>query len=235
MKFNMELTVTTIRNVITKLIGKKIITDYIHQFPRLTKSEETKAFEMLTTDAKRAQEILIVQNLWLVAYISKSYICTGVSLEDLFSIGSLGLIKAVKTFRPDDNIVLTKYASRCVENEILMFLRKTLQWRSGISIDEFLNTDREENELPLSNILSTDEDTVYKGIESEVEKTLLRQEIKKLNERERTIIEMRFGLNGRKEMTQREVGLTLGTSQSNISRIEKNILKTLRTNLETLC
>ncbi len=221
------------------LLGEARFVDYINGAeqlpPPLTKEEETRAFELFATDEKKARELLIVHNLRLVVYISKKFETTGVGLEDLISIGSIGLIKAVNTFRPDKNIKLATYASRCIENEILMFLRKASQRRSEISIDEPLNTDWDGNELLLSDILGTDEDTVHKGIESEIEKTLLRREIDKLGEREKMIMEMRFGLNGRKEMTQKEVAQTVGISQSYISRLEKKTLKAIRENLEKIC
>ena len=228
-----------LNQLVIKLIGVSDSVDYINGAeqlpPPLTKEEEAQAFELFSTDEKKAREILIVHNLRLVVYISKKFETSGVGLEDLISIGSIGLIKAVNTFRPDKNIKLATYASRCIENEILMFLRKASQRRSEISIDEPLNTDWDGNELLLSDILGTDEDTVHKGIESEVEKTLLRREIEKLCERERTIMEMRFGLNGRKEMTQKEVAQTVGISQSYISRLEKKTLKAIRENLEKIC
>lgn len=221
------------------LLGDTQCVDYINGAdqlpPPLTKEDEARAFELFSTDEKKAKELLIVHNLRLVVYISKKFEATGVGLEDLISIGSIGLIKAVNTFRPDKNIKLATYASRCIENEILMFLRKASQRRSEISIDEPLNTDWDGNELLLSDILGTDEDTVHKGIESEVEKTLLRREIDKLGEREKMIMEMRFGLNGRKEMTQKEVAQTVGISQSYISRLEKKTLKAIRENLEKIC
>ncbi len=203
--------------------------------PPLSKEEEKQAFELFATDEKKARELLIVHNLRLVVYISKKFENAGVGLEDLISIGSIGLIKAVNTFRPDRNIKLATYASRCIENEILMFLRKASQRRTEISIDEPLNTDHDGNELLLSDILGTDEDAVHKGIESEVERTLLLREIDKLGERERTIMEMRFGLGGRREMTQKEVAQTVGISQSYISRLEKKTLKAIRANLEKIC
>ena len=224
---------------VMELLGDAHSVDYINGAeqlpPPLTKEEEARAFELFATDEKKARELLIVHNLRLVVYISKKFEATGVGLEDLISIGSIGLIKAVNTFRPDKNIKLATYASRCIENEILMFLRKASQRRSEISIDEPLNTDWDGNELLLSDILGTDEDTVHKGIESEVEKTLLRREIGKLGEREKMIMEMRFGLNGRKEMTQKEVAQTVGISQSYISRLEKKTLKAIRENLEKIC
>ena len=228
-----------INNLVIKLIGVSDSVDYINGAeqlpPPLTKEEEAQAFELFKTDEKKAREILIVHNLRLVVYISKKFESSGVGLEDLISIGSIGLIKAVNTFRPDKNIKLATYASRCIENEILMFLRKASQRRSEISIDEPLNTDWDGNELLLSDILGTDDDTVHKGIESEVEKSLLRNEIEKLCDRERTIMEMRFGLNGHKEMTQKEVAQTVGISQSYISRLEKKTLKAMRKNLEKIC
>lgn len=232
-----------IKEILTKIISslteKEDSVDYINGAdqlpPPLTKEEEAKAFELFETDEKKARELLIVHNLRLVVYISKKFEATGVGLEDLISIGSIGLIKAVNTFRPDKNIKLATYASRCIENEILMFLRKASQRRNEVSIDEPLNTDWDGNELLLSDILGTDEDTVHRGIESEVEKELLRQEIEKLSHRERTIMEMRFGLGGRKEMTQKEVAQTVGISQSYISRLEKKTLKAIRANLEKIC
>ncbi|MBQ8965268.1 RNA polymerase sporulation sigma factor SigE [Ruminococcus sp.] len=228
-----------LRSYLTKLIGTTVSVDYINGAerlpPPLSKEEERKAFELFATDEKKARELLIVHNLRLVVYISKKFENAGVGLEDLISIGSIGLIKAVNTFRPDKNIKLATYASRCIENEILMFLRKASQRRSEISIDEPLNTDWDGNELLLSDILGTDEDDVHKGIESEVEKALLRREIDKLSEREKNIMEMRFGLNGHKEMTQKEVAQTVGISQSYISRLEKKTLKAIRENLEKIC
>lgn len=224
---------------VTRLLGSTESVYYINgpeQLPPpLTKDEEAKAFQLFATDEKKARELLIVHNLRLVVYISKKFEATGAGIEDLISIGSIGLIKAVNTFRPDKNIKLATYASRCIENEILMFLRKASQRRSEISIDEPLNTDWDGNELLLSDILGTDEDTVHKGIESEVEKTLLRREIDKLGEREKMIMEMRFGLNGKSEMTQKEVAQTVGISQSYISRLEKKTLKAIRENLEKIC
>ncbi|MBQ9375821.1 MAG: RNA polymerase sporulation sigma factor SigE [Ruminococcus sp.] len=203
--------------------------------PPLSKEDEQKAFELIKTDEKKARELLIVHNLRLVVYIAKKFESTGVGIEDLISIGSIGLIKAVKTFCPDKNIKLATYASRCIENEILMFLRKSTQYRNEISIDEPLNIDWDGNELLLSDILGTDDDTVNRGIESEVEKELLRQEISKLQPRERQIMEMRFGLKNGKEMTQKQVSDVVGISQSYISRLEKRIIKHIRKNLEKIC
>ena len=228
-----------LQKIMLMLLGTDNTVDYINgpdQLPPpLTREEEARAFELFKTDEKKARELLIVHNLRLVVYISKKFESTGVGLEDLISIGSIGLIKAVKSFCPEKNIKLATYASRCIENEILMFLRKASQRRNEISIDEPLNTDWDGNELLLSDILGTEEDTVNRGIESEVEKKLLMGEIEKLNERERTIMEMRFGLNGRKEMTQKQVANTVGISQSYISRIEKKIIRSIRENLEKIC
>lgn len=201
----------------------------------LSKEDEQKAFELIKTDEKKARELLIVHNLRLVVYIAKKFESTGVGIEDLISIGSIGLIKAVKTFCPDKNIKLATYASRCIENEILMFLRKSTQYRNEISIDEPLNIDWDGNELLLSDILGTDDDTVNKGIESQVEKDLLRKEIDKLSTREKQIMEMRFGLKNGKEMTQKQVADVVGISQSYISRLEKRIIKHIRKNLEKIC
>ena len=170
-----------------------------------------------------------------MVYIAKKFESTGIGIEDLISIGSIGLIKAVKTFCPDKNIKLATYASRCIENEILMFLRKATQHRNEISIDEPLNIDWDGNELLLSDVLGTDDDTVNKGIESEVEKQLLLEEIKKLTPREQQIMQMRFGLINGKEMTQKQVADVVGISQSYISRLEKRIIKSIRKNLEKIC
>lgn len=198
--------------------------------PPLNKEEEKKAFELLKTDPKKARELLIVHNLRLVVYIAKKFESTGTGIEDLISIGSIGLIKAVNTFCPDKNIKLATYASRCIENEILMFLRKSNQYKNEISIDEPLNVDWDGNELLLSDILGTDEDVVYRDLETEVDYNLLDNAISKLCEKERTIIELRYGINtiGGVEKTQKEVADLLGISQSYISRLEKRIIKKLR-------
>ncbi|MBR1422259.1 MAG: RNA polymerase sporulation sigma factor SigE [Ruminococcus sp.] len=229
-----------ISRLLSKLIGEQYIEiDYINGAdtlpPPLTREEELKAFDLLKRDEKKARELLIVHNLRLVVYIAKKFEQTGVPMEDLVSIGSIGLIKAVKTFCPTKNIKLATYASRCIENEILMYLRKTAQQKNEISIDEPLNVDRDGNELLLSDILGTDEDTVNRGIESEVEKELLLREIADLPDRERTIMEMRFGLNGRKPLTQKQVADKVGISQSYISRLEKRIILTIRETLERIC
>lgn len=199
--------------------------------PPLTGTEEIEAFEMLYTDRERAKERLIVHNLRLVVYIAKKFESTGICIDDLVSIGTIGLIKAVNTFCPEKNIKLATYASRCIENEILMYLRKTGQRKNEISIDEPLNIDWDGNELLLSDILGTDENTVNSDIEAQAEKQVLRETVQKLPERERVIIEMRFGLKNGKEMTQKEVADVIGISQSYISRLEKKIIKKLRSEL----
>ena len=221
------------------LYGSQASVDYINGAdslpPPLSKEDEQKAFELLKTDEHKARELLIVHNLRLVVYIAKKFESTGIGLEDLISIGSIGLIKAVKTFCPEKNIKLATYASRCIENEILMFLRKATQYRNEISIDEPLNIDWDGNELLLSDILGTDEDVVNKGIENEVEKSILLKEIDNLEPREKQIMQMRFGLLTGKEMTQKQVADVLGISQSYISRLEKRIIKSIRKNLEKIC
>jgi len=203
--------------------------------PPLSKEEEETAFAMLVTDFDAARETLIVHNLRLVVYIAKKFESTGIGIEDLISIGTIGLIKAVNTFSPDKNIKLATYASRCIENEILMFLRKSNQYKYEVSIDEPLNIDWDGNELLLSDVLGTDNDIVNVNIENEVERNLLLNAIKRLNPRERQIMEMRFGLGTGKELTQKEVADKIGISQSYISRLEKRIIKRLRKELEQLC
>lgn len=219
---------------INKKLGRDSV-DYINGAetlpPPLSKTEEERVFKLLMTDEKNGREQLIVHNLRLVVYIAKKFESTGVGIEDLISIGTIGLIKAVKTFCPDKNIKLATYASRCIENEILMFLRKSSQYRNEISIDEPLNIDWDGNELLLSDILGTDDDVVNRRIEGEVEKDLLICAIERLNPREKQIMQMRFGLITGKELTQKEVADLIGISQSYISRLEKRIIKSLKNNL----
>ena len=167
-------------------------------------------------------------------YIAKKFESTGIGIEDLVSIGTIGLIKAVNTFCPTKNIKLATYASRCIENEILMFLRKSSQYRNELSIDEPLNIDYDGNELLLSDVLGTDDDIVNKGIETEAEREILRNAVAELGEREREIMEMRFGLIDGKEKTQKEVADCIGISQSYISRLEKKIIKKLRIKIESV-
>ena len=196
----------------------------------LTAEEERKVVERLGGDSdKEIKKLLIERNLRLVVYIAKKFDNTGVGTEDLISIGTIGLIKAINTFRADNNIKLATYASRCIENEILMYLRKISRMKCEVSIDEPLNVDWDGNELLLSDILGTEEDVVSKNLEDEVEKRLLKKAITILNPREKMIIELRFGLNGdEQEKTQKEVADYLGISQSYISRLEKKIMKRLR-------
>lgn len=177
---------------------------------------------------------LIEHNLRLVVYISRKFENTGVDADDLISIGTIGLIKAINSFRTDKNIKLATYASRCIENEILMYLRRSVKLKSEISFDEPLNTDFEGNELLLSDVLGLDSETVYGGVESNVEKELLKEALKKLPERERKIMYMRFGLGGREEMTQKDVADILGISQSYISRLEKKIIERLKKEISKL-
>ncbi len=203
--------------------------------PPLTAEEESAAFDLLKTDFARGREMLIVHNLRLVVYIAKKFDGTGIGIEDLISIGTIGLIKAVNTFSVEKNIKLATYASRCIENEILMYLRKTSQQKYEISIDEPLNVDWDGNELLLSDILGTDNDTVNANIENEVERKMLLQAVDSLDEREKLIMELRFGLNNHPEKTQKEVADMIGISQSYISRLEKRIIKRLKKEMEALC
>ena len=181
-------------------------------------------------DDNHAKAVLIEHNLRLVVYIAKKFDNTGVGVEDLISIGTIGLIKSINTYNPEKNTKLATYASRCIENEILMYLRRNNKTKLEVSIDEPLNVDWDGNELLLSDILGTDEDIIYKNIENEVERKLLIAAINKLSDREKTIIELRFGLNtpDGEEMTQKEVASLLGISQSYISRLEKKIMKRLK-------
>ena len=200
----------------------------------LSKDEEAKAIATLERGdrgADEARSLLIERNLRLVAFIARRYENSGVGIEDLISIGTLGLIKSVNTFRSDKNIKLATYASRCIENEILMYLRK-ISGRQEVSMDEPLNTDWDGNELLLSDVLGSDEEPVIQELEEAEERVALHRAVARLEERERFIIELRFGLNGRREMTQNEVAALLGISQSYISRLEKKILKKLRISLE---
>ena len=202
--------------------------------PPLTREEETEVFERLLTHDPDARNCLIEHNLRLVVYIAKKFESTGIGIEDLVSIGTIGLIKAVNTFCPTKNIKLATYASRCIENEILMFLRKSSQYRNDLSIDEPLNIDYDGNELLLSDILGTDDDIVNKGIETEAEREILRGAVAELCDREREIMEMRFGLIDGKEKTQKEVADCIGISQSYISRLEKKIIRKLRIKIESV-
>lgn len=202
--------------------------------PPLSSIQEEETFRMLETNPEEARQTLITHNLRLVVYIAKKFESTGIGIEDLVSIGTIGLIKAVNTFCPSKNIKLATYASRCIENEILMFLRKSSQYKNELSFDEPLNIDWDGNELLLSDILGTEEDAVNSSIENEAEKNVLLCALEKLPDREKQIMKMRFGIPGGKEMTQKEVADIIGISQSYISRLEKRIIKKLRRELEKM-
>lgn len=195
----------------------------------LDTAEEQKMIHMLgTVNEETARSMLIERNLRLVVYIAKKFDNTGIGVEDLISIGTIGLIKAINTFNPAKKIKLATYASRCIENEILMYLRRNSKIKAEVSFYEPLNIDWDGNELLLSDILGTDNDTVYNLIEDEVDKQLLFLALKNLNEREKEIVRLRFGLNGKREKTQKEVADMLGISQSYISRLEKKIISRLK-------
>ena len=199
--------------------------------PPLPTDQENQVIGDLGTEYEdEAKAILIEHNLRLVVYIAKKFDNTGVGVEDLISIGTIGLIKSINTFNPEKNIKLATYASRCIENEILMYLRRNNKTKMEVSIDEPLNVDWDGNELLLSDILGTDEDVIYRGIENEVERKLLMNAVSKLSNREKTIVQLRFGLGtpDGQEMTQKEVASFLGISQSYISRLEKKILRQLK-------
>ena len=199
--------------------------------PPLSPQRENELLEKYTGEEQDIRTELIEHNLRLVVYIARKFDNTGVGTEDLVSIGTIGLIKAVNTFRADKNTKLATYASRCIENEILMHLRKTANQRSEVSIDEPLNTDWDGNELLLSDILGTEPDSVMRPVEDDAERAILLEFLSRLPQREQTIITMRFGLGGRDEMTQKEVADALGISQSYISRLEKKIINRLRKDL----
>lgn len=196
--------------------------------PPLSKEEEEKLLSRLNEDAEEVRSTLIERNLRLVVYIARKFENTGVYVEDLISVGTIGLIKAVNTFNPEKKIKLATYASRCIENEILMHLRRNNKIKAEISFYEPLNVDWDGNELLLSDILGTENDIIYNLIEDEVDKQLLFIALKNLNEREKEIVKLRFGLNGTNEKTQKEVADLLGISQSYISRLEKKIINRLK-------
>ncbi|MBE6737188.1 MAG: RNA polymerase sporulation sigma factor SigE [Ruminococcaceae bacterium] len=200
--------------------------------PPLSAEEEKEVLIKISNGDETLRQQLIIHNLRLVVYIAKKFESSNCSVEDLISIGTIGLIKAVNTFSPDRNIKLATYASRCIENEILMFLRKSTQLKNEVSIDEPLNTDWDGNELLLCDILGSEADIVNSNIEKELEVQQLLLAVSKLSEREATIMELRFGLNGQKEHTQKQVADMLGISQSYISRLEKKIIEKLKTDLE---
>ncbi len=196
--------------------------------PTLSRDEENELLERYGNGDMSVKSVLIEHNLRLVVYIARKFENTGIYIEDLISIGTIGLIKAINTFNTSKNIKLATYASRCIENEILMYLRKNSNMRSEVSIDEPLNVDWDGNELLLSDILGTDNDVICRNIENEVDKRLLKSALTKLNVRERQIMELRFGLGNRKTKTQKEVADLLGISQSYISRLEKRIIGRLK-------
>ena len=196
--------------------------------PPLKGRDEVEALEALEQGNEQAKQLLIERNLRLVVYISKRFENTGVNLVDLISIGTIGLIKAITTYRLDKNIKLATYASRCIENEILMYIRKIAGQKAEVSLDEPINTDYDGNELLLSDVLGTEEDVVLRPLEDDVDLKVLRQALKELPEREHEIVAMRFGLDGYKELTQKEVAQKMGISQSYISRLEKRIMLRLK-------
>lgn len=200
--------------------------------PPLTNDEEKDIMLKISNGDEKLRQQLIIHNLRLVVYIAKKFESPGTTVEDLISIGTIGLIKAVNTFSPDRNIKLATYASRCIENEILMFLRKSTQLKNEVSIDEPLNTDWDGNELLLCDVLGSDANIVNTNIEKELEIQQLLLAVSNLSERESTIMELRFGLNGQKEHTQKQVADLLGISQSYISRLEKKIIDRLKIDLE---
>lgn len=202
--------------------------------PPLSHDEEAYLISRYSENDEGVKSVLIERNLRLVVYIARRFENTGIHIEDLISIGTIGLIKAINTYKPDRNIKLATYASRCIENEILMFLRKNSGQRIEISIDEPLNTDYDGNELLLSDILGTDGDTVMRPIEEDVEKQLLTAAISRLSTREQDIIKMRFGIGGGDEKTQKEVADLMGISQSYISRLEKRIISRLKRDISRL-
>jgi RNA polymerase sporulation-specific sigma factor len=191
-------------------------------------AQEESALQALEEGDEDAKTLLIEHNLRLVVYISRRFENTGVNLEDLISIGTIGLIKAINTYRRDKNIKLATYASRCIENEILMYIRKIANQKTEVSLDEPINMDYDGNELLLSDILGTDEDMILRPLEDDVDLCVLRDALAQLPPREREIVVMRFGLEGRKELTQKEVAQKMGISQSYISRLEKRIMLRLR-------
>lgn len=236
----MIFTIADIRRMILRL-KLRLIAPNIHYIngsqtlpPPLKKKEEAEILARLCAGDKSAREDLIVHNLRLVVYIAKKFENTHVDVEDLISIGTIGLIKAVNTFCPERNIKLATYASRCIENEILMYLRKTSVSKTELSIDEPLNIDWDGNELLLSDVLGSDPDVVNRAIEEEDEKNCLIRTINSLDDREKLIMVMRFGVGGTKEHTQKEIASLLGISQSYISRLEKRIIGRLKKEMEAM-
>ena len=226
-----------LKKAISLIFGKRLVA-YICGAEALPKPLTPEEEEQYAVAAKNgdaaAREKLIEHNLRLVVYIAKKFENTSVDTEDLVSIGTIGLIKAVNGFDPEKKIKLATFAGRCIENEILMYLRKTVRLKTEVSLDELLNVDGEGNELLLGDVLGTDNDLVFKNLETTVEKQLLAEGLKKLSERERKIVDLRFGLDGGEEKTQKEVADLLGISQSYISRLEKKIIKRLKKEISKL-
>lgn len=222
-----------IKKIVLKFLRKQEVY-YINGSETLPPPLDLEIEEKLITDIDKeyAKQALIEHNLRLVVYIAKRFENTGVGLEELISIGTVGLMKAVSTYNADKNIKIATYASRCIENEILMFIRKSSGRKKEISIDEPLSVDYDGNELLLSDILGSDADSVFKEMEEDEERSIVRKAVMDLSERERIIIEMRFGLSGKEELTQKEVADALGISQSYISRLEKKIMHRLRKKIE---
>ncbi len=226
----------SLRTAIMRLLNKKGGVFYINGPetlpPPLTHEEESDIIDRLDEDVS-LRSVLVERNLRLVVYIAKKFENTSIGIEDLISIGTIGLIKAINTFKADKNIKLATYASRCIENEILMYIRKTGSRRCEMSIDEPLSSDWDGNELLLSDVLGGDDDTVYRDMEYEEDRRTIEQAIEKLSPREQTIVRLRFGIGGGKEKTQKEVADMLGISQSYISRLEKKIISRLKEEIET--
>lgn len=222
---------TLIRKLFILIFGKDSGVYYVNGPdtlpPPLTPEEEADALMRLGTDPE-ARRLLVEHNLRLVVYIAKKFESTGVGIEDLISIGTIGLVKAINTFHADKNIKIATYASRCIENEILMFLRKNVRTKCETSIDEPINVDWDGNELLLSDVLGSDPDSVYTELENEEDRRLVERAVSRLSDRDRSIISLRFGLDGNEEKTQKEVADMLGISQSYISRLEKRIIERLR-------
>ncbi len=226
----------SLRTAIMRLLNKKGGVFYINGPetlpPPLTHEEESDIIDRLDEDVS-LRTVLVERNLRLVVYIAKKFENTSIGIEDLISIGTIGLIKAINTFKADKNIKLATYASRCIENEILMYIRKTGSRRCEMSIDEPLSSDWDGNELLLSDVLGGEDDTVYRDMEYEEDRHTIEQAIEKLSPREQTIVRLRFGIGGGKEKTQKEVADMLGISQSYISRLEKKIISRLKEEIET--
>ncbi|MGI6213291.1 MAG: RNA polymerase sporulation sigma factor SigK [Christensenellales bacterium] len=221
--------------IIKKLKKEESRIDYIVALPNpLTPEEEAEAIVALIGGDEEARKLLVERNLRLVVYIAKRFSNTGVDIEELISVGTLGLIKAVKSYNSDKKIKLATYASKCIENEILMFLRKTVRLKSEISLDEPLNVDWEGNKLLLSDVLGTDAESIYRDMEQEAEKNVLKELYLRLNDRDKSIVGMRYGLYGNKERTQKEIADMMNISQSYISRLEKKILAKLKKEFENV-